>query len=250
MVSPTLEMTYQEKQRRAKFKRKTLLNFLASGEVYTILSIVAELLETSERNALRLLQSMAQEKLIKVDEGIVPHSNLKLWGITGHGLAMSESAHPACREFELGKTNPGWVTHHVECQHIRIVAERNGWTGWVPGKLLHLKNGQGLKKIPDFLMTRPQVPGSNSAVTYKACGELERYCKSPTRLSIAMGGHLMNVVSGHYDFIYYFVYDKAAQERAFNRVKFLIVDGKKVLLNDSHRSRFKVYEIDTWKGEM
>jgi hypothetical protein len=241
MPLPFYKMSHQQKQERAKLKRNTLLCFLASGEVYTTVTIVSELLQISERTALRLLQSLEHDKLIKVDQKIIPNSNLKLYGITDHGLSIAGAAENI-KPFELGRTNPSYVKHHTQSQHIRIIADRNGWSNWTPEKLLYAPNASRLKKIPDFLMTRPDG--------LKACGELERYCKSPRRLSVAMSGHLMNILQQRYDLIYYFVPDRAAQERAFNRVKFISLEGNKVALNDTHRSRFKIFEISKWKGEM
>lgn len=242
MVSPALTMTSAEKRERAALKRRTLLSFLASGEVYTTLAIAAELLQTSERNALRLLQKLIEEKLLKVDEKVMPGSNLKLYGVSAHGLALAETAHPQAREFGIGKTNPGWVQHHIEGQQIRIRAERAGWSAWIPGKLLLVNNEKRLKKLPDALTVRPD--GRHVAV------EIERYVKSKKRMADVVAAHLQQIVAKHYDFVYYFSPHKTALERALDAVQFVIVDGNNVKLNDSHRARFKVFEIENWKGKM
>lgn len=243
MAGNALKMSYTEREQRRLEKRAILLGFLASGEVWTTLQVAADLLETSERNVLRLLQRLVKEVLLKVDERVFPHSHQKLYGITDHGLAVC-GAGDAIKAFQIGKTNPSWVTHHVQCQLIRIRAERAGWSNWVPGKLLLVENGTRLKKLPDFLMSRPKPDGR------KCCGELERYCKSPRRFSSVIGAHLQQIVGKHYELVYYFVPNKAAQQRAFDRVQFVMVDGQKIKLNDSHRARFKVFEIDAWEGEM
>jgi hypothetical protein len=192
---------------------------------------------------LRLLQKLVQEKLLKVDAQVLPYSHLKIYGISDHGLAVC-GAGESIKAFQIGKTNPSWVAHHVQCQLIRIRAESSGWTNWVPGKLLLVENGNRLKKIPDFLMTRPSPDGR------KCSGELERFCKSPRRLSAVMGAHLQQIVSGKYELVYYFVPNKAAQQRAFDRVQFVSIDGQKIKLNDSHRARFRIFEINSWSGEM
>jgi hypothetical protein len=237
-----LTMTRAEKLLRASQKREVLLAFLASGETYTTLSVVAELLETSERNALRLLQKMQEEKLIKVDENVMPHTSLKLYGITAHGLAITAKAHPKAREFELSKTNPSWVPHHIEGQQIRIVAERVGWTEYVPGKLLMVENSGRLKKLPDALITRPD--GRRCAI------EIERFIKSKTRHADAISGHLTGIINDHYELVYYFTPHLEALERVFASVQTLLVDENKIQLSASHRARFKVFGIDIWKGEM
>jgi hypothetical protein len=235
-------MTYSEKQARNAQKRALLLGFLASGEVWTTLAVAAELLQATERTALRLLQSLIQEKLLKVDEGVVPHSNLKLYGITSHGVAMTGNAHPQAREFQLGRTNPSWVEHHTQGQLIRIRAEQAGWTNWVPGKLLMVENTARLKKLPDALSTRPD--GRQVAI------EIERYIKSHKRMADVIGAHLQQIVGKKYDFVYYFCPNKAALDRAFAKVEFVVIDSNKIKLQDSHRARFKTFEIKTYRGEM
>lgn len=242
MVSPALRMSYPEKQARAAQKRAVLLGFLASGEVWTTLSVSGELLQATERTALRLLQSLTKEKLLKVDEGVVPHSNLKLYGITSHGIAATETAHPQAREFQIGRTNPSWVEHHVQGQLIRIRAEKAGWTSWVSGKLLMVENTARLKKLPDALATRPD--GRQVAI------EIERYIKSHKRMADVVGAHLQQIVQKKYDIVYYFTPSKAALDRAFARVGFVVVDGNKIKLQDSHRARFKTFEIKSYQGEI
>jgi len=241
MVSSALAMSYAEKQSRAVFKRSTLMGFLASGEVWTTLSVTAELLQTTERNALRLLQTLVKEKLIKVDEGIVEHSNLKLYGISDHGIAVTESANPGCRAFQIGKTNPSYVQHHVQGQILRIRGEQAGWTDFMPGKLLLVDNASRLKKLPDGLCTRSD--------SRRCAWEIERYVKSPKRLTDVLSAHLQQIVGKHYDYVYYFVPDVAAQQRAFAKVEFVVVDGNKIKLNETHRARFKVCDIKGWQGE-
>lgn len=237
-----LTMSRAEKLLRAFQKREVLLAFLASGETYTTLAVVAELLETSERNALRLLQKLQEEKIIKVDEEVMPHTSLKLYGITAHGIAITAKAHPKAREFQLSKTNPSWVPHHIEGQLIRIVAERAGWTNYIPGKLLMVENAGRLKKLPDALITRPD--GRRCAI------EIERFIKSKTRHADAISGHLTGIINDHYELVYYFTPHLAALERVFSSVQSVLVDGSKVQLSTSHRARFKVFSIDSWKGEM
>ena len=47
-LHPALKMTYTEKIERAAHKREVLLDFLASGEVFTTVAMAAELLQLSE----------------------------------------------------------------------------------------------------------------------------------------------------------------------------------------------------------
>lgn len=236
-----LKMSPAQRGRRSVEKKAALLGFLCSGEQWTVLPVVAELLKCSERNALRLLQKLVTEKLLKVDDCIMVYTRQKLYGVTDHGIAVV-GLDVSMRAFGIGRTNPSYVPHHVESQLIRIRAEQAGWTDWVPGKALMVQNSQRLKKLPDSLATRPD--GRRCAV------EIERYVKSPKRLTDIVGAHLSQIVDKHYDVVYYFTPHAEAQIRAFNKIDFVVVGNQKIKLNDSHRSRFKVFDLSSWKGEM
>lgn len=240
-MNPALKMSPQERQQRATEKRVALLNFLASGEQWSTLSVLAELLKTSERNALRLLQKMTEEKLIKVDDRVMTRPPLKLYGISDHGVAMAD-LDVKMKAFALGRTNPGQVEHHLQSQLIRIRAEQAGWTNWVPGKTLYIENSNRLKKLPDSLATRPD--GRRVAI------EIERFVKSRKRLGDILGLHLQQIVTGKYDLVYYFSPNPEKQLKAFTKIQFVTLENQKVKLNDSHRARFKVFDLKNWKGEM
>src|ERR1022692_4357584 len=102
-LHPALKMSYAQKMERNLQKRVALLNFLCSGESYSTLSIVADILRISERTAQLLLKKLVAEKLLRVDERASPYSRIKLYGVTQHGLALTQSAHPDCKEFFVGK---------------------------------------------------------------------------------------------------------------------------------------------------
>lgn len=234
MLNPALSMTYAQKQQRAADKRRLLMSFLASGECYTSPVIVAELLQTTERTAQRLLKTLAEEKILRAEK-VIPFSSLKIYGITEHGIGITESAHPRCREFRIGTTNPHYLAHHLEGQHIRLTLERAGWTDYVPGKLLYVDNSQRLKKLPDALVTRPD--GRRVAV------EIERFVKSQKRMAGIIGAHLHQILAGHYDIVYYFTSHQVALDRVIQAVEYVFVDGEKIKLTESHRARFKNFDI-------
>lgn len=240
MTPDFLKMSPSDRARRHQQKTAVVLGFLGSGEGYSILPVVAELLQTSERNALRLLQKLVEDKLIKVDEKILTHTRQKLYGITDHGLSMVGAAKEV-RAFQIGKTNPSWVQHHVDCQRARIKCEMAGWSGWVPGRILMGKNADRLKKLPDALAIRPD--GRRVAI------EIERFVKSTKRTCDVLGMHLQQISVGKYDLVYYITPHVEAQQRAFERVEFVPVENKKIKLNDMHRARFKVFDLTKFKGE-
>jgi hypothetical protein len=167
---------------------------------------------------------------------------LKIYGITAHGLAIS-CADPRLKAFEIGKTNPSWVPHHLESQFVRIRAERAGWKDWIPGKVLMLNtNADRLKKLPDSLASRPD--GRKVAI------EVERFVKSRKRLAVVVGEHLKQIADQRYDFVYYFTPHHQALERALDAVKFVVINTSKVNFSDAHRSRFRIFNLKGWDGQM
>jgi hypothetical protein len=179
-----------------------------------------------------------KERLLKVD--VMPTA-LKIYGITAHGLAIS-CADPRLKAFEIGKTNPSWVPHHLESQQVRIKAERSEWTGWVPGRVLMVENKQRLKKLPDALAFRPD--GRRVAI------EVERFVKSQKRMAVVIGEHLKQIADQKYDFVYYFTPHPQALERALAAFQFVMIKAAKVKFSNAHRSRFRVFDLRSWDGQM
>jgi len=240
-LHPALKMTYTQKIERAAHKRTVLLDFLASGEVFTTVAMAAELLQISEQTVQPMLKRLVAEQILRVDTKAVPFSKLKLYGITVHGLALTESANPMCNEFRVGRTKPGFLGHHLDCQFVRIVMQqRNGWTNWVPDKLLRGENSKRLNTIPDGLATMPD--GRRVAV------EIELNIKSKPRMTDMMAGHIHQMVKGHYSKVYFFTPHLAALKRVFKSVEAIKMDGFLVKISEYHRSRFILMDIRMLKN--
>jgi hypothetical protein len=239
-LHPALKMTYAEKMERADQKRTLLLNFLASGEVFTTIAIAAELLQLSEQTVQPMLKRLVAGQILRVDAKAVPFSKTKLWGITAHGLALTESSNPKCNEFRVGRTHPGFLEHHLDCQFVRIVMQRNGWTNWVPDKLLRDVNSKRLNKIPDGLAIRPD--GCRVAI------EVERNIKSKTRMQEMMAGHIQQFEEDLYDAIYYFTPHLAALKRVFQSVTEVKLNGRSEKVTEMYRSRFMLLDISELKN--
>ena len=235
-LHPALKMTYAQKMERNAQKRATLLSFLASGESYTTLSVVTELLRISERTAQLLLKKLVAEKALRVDARASPFSRIKLYGITQHGIAITESAHPDCREFFVGKTNPGYIDHHVTGQRVRISLTRIGWRDYIPGKILMVNNNSERKNkaVPDAMVTRGD--GRKVAI------EIENNIKSKTRMAMSIAAHLRQILENKYDFVYYYTPHLAALKRVFSTIIYVRMDDGWVKLSDSHRARFKTFD--------
>lgn len=231
------KMSRAEVLARAAEKRGLLMSFLASGEAYTSLKIAADIMGVSQRAARDTLKALVRDSMIKVEDGLPQ----KLYGLTSHGIALTENAHSAVREFQIGKSNPAYVNHHLQTQIVRLAASASGWTSWVPGKILYSQNATRLKKLPDSIGTR----SDGRVIAF----EVENYVKSQKRLEVVMGLHLQQITAGHYQIVYYLTPHPDAQRRAFDKINFVPVDGLKIKLTDAHRQRFVVHGISEWKGE-
>lgn len=233
-------MTRAQKLARAEDKRRLVMNFLASGEVYSTIPVLARLMGVSEQTAQPVLKKLVEEKMLKVEKNAVPFSNLKLWGISAHGLAITDTAHPKCREFSVGKTSPFFIAHHIEGQHVRLDLERAGWRSYTPGKILMGENCLRRNKcIADALATSPD--GRRVAL------EIERNIKSETRMGSAMAAHMQQFIEKNYDCVYYFTPHREALERVFLKVAYVKMDNTWIKLTDSHRARFKIMDMDFFR---
>lgn len=151
MRTSPFKMSPQEIKARARAKRGLVLNFLASGEVWTTTEIACQLLQCARPCAQSTLKQLEKEKEITagiVDTGI---RKIAVYGITSHGLAVAGQF--GGRGFD-GPTSikPAYIAHHVDTQRARLLAEAASWHDWKPGKALY---GTGFLKVPDALVTAP-----------------------------------------------------------------------------------------------
>ena len=231
-------MSYAEKQARAQAKRYVLLQFLASGEVYTVSSIAAQLMSVSQSSAERTLASLVFAGALKFESHIIASRKAHIYGITSHGLAlMDEFDKPF---FQLGKTNSLYIPHHLQTQQARLAAESAGWTDWTPGKTLH---GSGLLKIPDAVGTTPT--GVRVAI------EIERHVKTPKRYEEIISAHLQSITKKLWSEIHYLTPAGLSSrvEKAFQHVQSVPVKGERVSLEPLHRAAFKFFDLQSWPNE-
>lgn len=232
-------MTHGERQARASEKRERLLNFLASGEVWTSTQLAADLLQVSRPVALNTLAALGKERAIVSESHMIAGRTQKIWGITAHGLALAEVA-GAVPAFQLGRTNPSHIPHHLQTQDARIAAESSGWTGWVPGKLLYNRE---LRKVPDAAATSPT--GKRVAI------EIERYIKSPKRYSDIIAAYLRDIKDGYFDEVHYLAPSglHVPLEKVFRGIKTFSFAGEQVQVDERHQNRFKFYALTEWPHE-
>ena len=231
-------MNYEERQARSQEKRQKILNFLASGEVYTTRSIASRLLKTSEMSADRTLQALLRDGCLKGEAHLVNSRRTAIFGISSHGLALVDR--PNFKEFELGKTNPSYISHHLQTQLARLQAQEAGWQNWIPGKILY---NQNLLKVPDALGTRPDG--------VKIALEIERHIKSRKRYESIISAHLQNISQKKFDEVHYLSEQglHLKIQAIFESIQYIPVKGERVKLEQKHRDRFKFCDLENWPRE-
>ena len=235
-------MSYLEKQSRAEAKRQLVLQFLASGEVFSMIAIIARLLSASPSSTTRTLDNLIRDGALKSEAHLIHCRHSLIYGITPHGLGLVGKFD--ARYFELGKTNAAYIPHHLDTQLARLNAEGNGWVDWMPGKILH---SQGLEKVPDALSTSPD--GKRVAI------EIERHIKTPKRYSEIISAHLQAITQKRWAEVHYLCPDSLCKkvEAAFMHIDSVFVKGERVPLQQKHRDCFKFFALDAWpeitKGE-
>lgn len=238
MHIPPPKMSYSAKQARAQAKRQLLLQFLASGEVYTVPIIAAKLMGVSQSSADRTLSSLVLAGALKFESHLINSRKTNIYGITPHGLALMDEFNKPF--FQLGKTNSSYITHHLQTQQARLAAEGAGWIDWVPGKILH---GKGLLKIPDAIGTSPDG--------IRVACEIENHIKTPRRYEEIISGHLQSVTSKHWNEIHYLTPVGLSErvQRAFEHIQSVPVKGERVSLEPRHRAAFKFFDLQDWPVE-
>lgn len=235
-------MSYLEKQSRAEAKRELVLEFLASGEVFSTVTMLSRVISASPSSTARTLENLMRDGALKSECHLIQSRRTFVYGVTFHGLGLVDKY--GARYFELGKTNASYIPHHLDTQLARLNAERNGWVDWEPGKILH---GTGLEKVPDALTTSPD--GKRVAI------EIERHIKTPKRYSEIISAHLQAITQKRWAEVHYLCPGNLHKkvEAAFTHIESVLVKGERVLLQQKHRDCFKFFALESWpateKGE-
>jgi len=235
MRAPLPQMTHAQRCARAQAKAEILLNFLASGEVYTSADIAADMLQIDRRRAAATLKSLEYQGALKCETHSVNARMLRIHGITPHGLAMAGQFDG--QFFELGRTNPSWINHRLEGQRMRVKAEAAGWTNWATERTLRMQN---LKKVPDAVAASPA--GCRVAV------EIERHCKTPKRYAQLIVAYLLEIKNEKYAEVH-FVSPSGIEKlirTSFSKIKTVKFNGETVRLEEKHLARFKFFSFDQW----
>lgn len=239
MTSNLPQMTHAERTARAQAKTDVLLKFLGSGEVFTTAQVAATLWNVDRRRAAAGMRSMEKRGLLKSEMHDVRAQDVLVFGITPHGLALSDNyGNP---RHEMGRTNGAQIEHRICGQRMRIKAEAAGWTDWTPERVIRLT--PGLKKIPDAAATNPA--GNRIAV------EIERSIKTPKRYQEIIVAYLLEIKAGRYSEVHY-VSPQGVEKLVrgtFDRIESVKFGGEIVKLEAKHRARFKFFSFDEWPAK-
>lgn len=230
--------SYSERMKRNEQKVALILEFLRD-ETWSSPSVIASLLNLSLASAYKILNAL--EKKACVSRFIVEDIKQVIFGITSLGLMESWSYSDAPLEkrtyFQPTKIKPVMVKHHLMLQQARINAEKMGWKNWKPAKLLP----KALPKKPDAVVC--------SAAHETVAVELERSMKTQKRYEAIWSLYLQAIKRGEYDVVHYVVPDQrflASLNRMFSLITFIPVGGKRVKIDDKHRTKFMIFTINDW----
>lgn len=218
-------------------KRRAVLRFLRdeTWSVPDVLALVAGI--TSRQGIHSTLKAMERDELVKHHSlPIAGRRDLPTWGITAHGLAFSWDEAEEIEDrprFEPSRLSLSRVPHQIDLQRARLAAEAAGWTDWQRGERL----GFSPPIRPDAMATTPK--GVRVAI------EVERTIKTRQRYQQILGSHLEAIRAQHWLAVIYLTPEGMADRlrRVVEAVPYILENGERKELNDSHRRRFRFLEL-------
>ena len=229
--------SYQQRCVRAQTKREVVLRFLRD-ETWSNLTNLAGVLGLSEPATFKTLQQLERDGFLLKFK--VSALRLSLWGVTPQGLAFAWTENETMQirpYFEPSKLSVMTIAHYLDVQRARFIAERAGWTNWIPGNRLP----KNIKKRPDAIATNTE--GQIVAI------ELERSIKTLKRYEAIFAIYLQMMKRDEYAKVHYVCPDAnfaPRLQRMFELIKAVPVAGERVPITEKHRARFPVYALDNW----
>lgn len=218
-------------------KRRAVLRFLRD-ETWSVPDVLAQVAGITSRQGIHsTLKAMERDELVKYHSlPIAGRRDLPTWGITSHGLAFSwdESEEIENRpRFEPSRLSLSRVPHQIDLQRARLAAEAAGWTDWQRGERL----GFNPPIRPDAVVTTPK--GVRVAI------EVERTIKTRQRYQQILGSHLEAIRAQQWLGVIYVTPDGMAERlrRFVEAVPYILENGERKELNESHRRRFRFLEL-------
>ncbi|TVO39895.1 hypothetical protein [Vibrio algivorus] len=143
---------------------------------------------------------------------------------------------PLMPVFEPARIRPSTLQHHLDNQWVRD----KGCTHWISGDRGDFFKKYEVKHRPDGLITLPS--GHRVAI------ETERTLKrNKQRYQSIMTSHLLGRQKKVWHRVFYVVptaKQKSALQVMFNDIKFVMVNGKPVNLEEKHYNIFKFFTYD------
>ena len=229
--------SYQQRCVRTQTKREAVLRFLRD-ETWSNLTNLAGVLGLSDPATFKTICQMERDGFLLRYK--VTSLRLSLWGITPQGLAFAWTEDEIMQirpYFEPGKLSVMTIPHYLDIQRARLIAERSGWTNWIPSNRLP----KDIKKRPDAIATNPQ----NQIVAI----ELERTIKTLKRYEAIFAIYLQMMKRDEYAKVHYVCPDASFAPRLirmFELIKAVPVAGERVPITEKHRARFPVHALDNW----
>lgn len=200
---------------RHEWKTRATLRFLrdeycASAEVIGLLLGVSAF-----QNVYSFLNRLTEKGYLRYAVYPVNGRNVRLWGLTPHGLAFSVDDGeplPDTRPFQPSKMSAGQIPHKLDVQRLRLIMSARGATRW---RYLHQVSARGQKE-PDALA---DVGGRTVAF------ELERTVKSRKRYQEIVSGYLFTRKASGVDEIWYVSPD----ERTLARIRQAVLSVEEIV---------------------
>jgi hypothetical protein len=230
----------KERAKKAEEKRREVLRFLRD-ETWSVADVLARVVGVSSRQAIhKTLTQMERDELVKRHKlPIAGRVALTAWGITPHGLAFSWDEAEEYEDrptFEPSRLSLSRIPHQIDLQQVRLSAEAEGWTDWVRGERLGFKP----EIRPDAMAVRPD--GLKVAI------EVERTIKTRKRYQAIIRDHLVQMRQGQWQAVFYICPEgmPARLKKVFDSIEYVVIDGQRVPLEESHRKRFKFISLEEW----
>ena len=253
------KMSFADRMVRSEEKRSRILNFLASGECWTTQEVVQSLLGCSQSSALRTLQGLERDRLIRRELFSSPYAQKKfftpptfaLWGITEAGIYHAPDFFKGAPSFQISKVNPDRANIHVMAQHARLRAEAAGWHDWVSQKVWRGTHSKQISEyenlgIEIFKVRRKFV--NPDAVALRRDGlragiYFEYDITSANKMAILMQEYLVHIVNRNslLDIVVFINSNPRSIYSALERVEYVKIDGSRIIVSPAHRSRFQVF---------
>lgn len=213
-----------------------VLNFLVV-ETFTTPQIAQQLLKQGTVQAThQMLKRMVKAMLLKQETfPLVCGRGITLYGITEHGLAMSNNDQFISRpSFQRSRVSATTLRHKLDIQHFHVLLIQNGWNKWQDGSQLGRRDRN--QKVPDAVAISPK----NTFIAF----EIEREIKSLKRYRDIILSHLVSRRNGSWDEIIYLCpTSKMAEslQKKIHSIKSINHQGKSINLTHKHHSLFKFY---------